>query len=156
LADIIKIGLLSDTHGSLPGWVFHFFKDQKVDAIIHAGDVVGKNVISDLESIASVTQVRGNMDYSETGPATAVFTSPQFNAYILHNIDFLDLDPAAAGMNAVIYGHTHRPSIEWRSGILYFNPGSPCSPRGDFENSVGIITVSSSGIIPEIRFENTV
>ena len=50
--------------------------------------------------------------------------------YVRHDLAELDLDPAAAGFAVVVHGHTHRPEIVRRGGVLYVNPGSPARPRG--------------------------
>ena len=101
------------------------------DLIIHAGDVGKPEILTALRQLAPVVAVKGNID---KGPwtlelsATAIAEAGAVNIYILHSIDELDLDPAAAGFQIVVSGHSHKPSRAERSGVLYINPGS-AGPR---------------------------
>jgi uncharacterized protein len=123
------VGLISDTHGLL--------RPQAVDAlrgadlIVHAGDVGSDAVLANLRSIAPLHAVRGNNDHGPWArdlPDTAVVEVGDAWLYVLHDLHGLDLDPRAAGFAAVIAGHSHRPQIEERRGVLYVNPGS-AGPR---------------------------
>jgi putative phosphoesterase len=125
----MRIGVLSDTHGLLRPEVLPLLADS--DHILHLGDVGDPEILGKLARIASVTAIRGNVD--TTGPcallpATEVVTLAAKDFYLLHDRNQLDLNPKAAGFAAVLFGHSHKPLIEWRKGILYFNPGS-CGPR---------------------------
>jgi len=123
------IGLISDTHGLLRPEAVRAL--QPCDLIIHAGDVGKPEILEALWSIAPVFAVRGNVDKGEWAsqlPPTAVVEAGAVTIYVLHDIHQLDLDPAAAGFSIVISGHSHRPSREERSGVLYVNPGA-AGPR---------------------------
>lgn len=125
----MKIGVVSDTHGLLRPEVLPALKG--VERILHLGDVGDAGILDALGKVAPVTAIRGNID--KTGPyaklpATEVVEVEGNSLYLLHNIDELDLDAAAAGFAAVLYGHSHKPAVERRKGVLYFNPGS-CGPR---------------------------
>jgi uncharacterized protein len=125
----MKIGVLSDTHGLLRPEVAPALAG--VDHILHLGDVGDGPILKELARIAPVHAVRGNVDYSGPAsnlPATDVLLFEGHYLYLLHNVDLLTLDPAAAKFSAVLYGHSHSASIEHRKGVLYFNPGS-CGPR---------------------------
>jgi len=145
------IGIISDTHGLLrPAAVEALHGSQ---AIIHAGDVGREGILHDLEQIAPVTVVRGNIDTSAWArklPATNVLEIAGTSIYVLHNIDELDLDPAAAGFSAVIFGHSHRPLIETRKGVLFFNPGSAGPRRFNLPISVGRLTIANGKLTPEL------
>lgn len=124
-----RVGLISDTHGLLRPQALEFLRGG--DFIIHAGDIGDAKVLSDLAAIAPVTAVRGNNDkgaWADGVPDTAVLTVGQVSVYVLHNLAELNLDPAAAGFQVVISGHSHRPAVERRDGVLYVNPGS-AGPR---------------------------
>ena len=124
-----------------------------VDLIIHAGDIGGSLVMMELEKIAPVSAVRGNMDKalrSNELPASNVVTAGDVQLYVLHDLARLDLDPAAAGFAAVIYGHSHRQMQETRDGVLYFNPGSAGPRRYSLPASVGLISIENSHIRGEI------
>ena|ERR1700691_6652354 len=138
----MKIGVVSDTHGLLRSEVLPALAD--VDQILHLGDVGNPSILKSLESIAPVHAVRGNID--RTGslsrlPETDVLLFEGHYLYLLHDLGTIHLDPAAAKFSAVLYGHSHRPHIEHRKGVLYFNPGA-CGPRR-FELPVtcGMLTV---------------
>jgi putative phosphoesterase len=125
----MRIGVLSDTHGLLRPEVLSLL--QGSDHILHLGDVGDPEILGQLSKIAPVTAIRGNIDTHGPCarlPETEVVTLANRDFYLLHNLQQLDLDPKAAGFSAVLYGHSHKPAIEWKKGILYLNPGS-CGPR---------------------------
>ncbi len=130
MANAVKrIGLISDTHGLL--------RKEGVEAlhgselIIHAGDVGKPEILEALKKIAPVVAVRGNVDtepWAKTLPETAVVEAGSVLIYILHAVNALDLNPAAAGFHIVVSGHSHKPGKMERDGVLYINPGS-AGPR---------------------------
>src|SRR5690348_17262624 len=123
------VGLISDTHGLIRPEALEALRGSRL--IIHAGDVGNEEVIVALRAIAPVVAVRGNIDKSgwpATLPTTEVVGVGGLSIYVLHDLNELDLDPAAAGFRAVISGHSHKPSSEERNGVLYLNPGS-AGPR---------------------------
>ena len=126
---IQTIGVLSDTHGLLRSEVLTALAG--VDHILHAGDVGNIEILHALRRIAPVTAIRGNIDVAGPCaqlPATEAVDLAGRLVYLVHSIHDLDLSPAAAGLAAVISGHSHRPEIREESGVLYLNPGS-CGPR---------------------------
>ena len=146
--DLISVGIISDTHGRLIPEVAQAF--EVVDLIMHAGDIGNSEVLEDLRAIAPVHAVRGNMDggWAFGLPATQIVEIGQVLLYVLHNVDQLDLDPAAAGLSAVIYGHTHKPTISWRDGVLFLNPGS----AGPFSSSgtVALLHIKGTSLEPQL------
>jgi hypothetical protein len=126
---VAVIGLISDTHGLLR-------EEAKLalrgcELIIHAGDVGKPEIIDVLKAVAPIVVVRGNIDkgpWASGLPATAVIEFHSAMIYVLHRLEDLDLDPAAAGFHVVVSGHSHRPGSEERGGVLYVNPGS-AGPR---------------------------
>lgn len=125
----MNIGVVSDTHGLLRPEVLPLLAGS--DHILHLGDVGDAEILDKLAEIAPVTAIRGNIDRSgicATLPETEVATLGGLDFYLLHDIQQLDLDPVAAGLAAVLSGHSHRPEIRWNKGVLYLNPGS-CGPR---------------------------
>jgi putative phosphoesterase len=123
------IGVLSDTHGLLRPEVLTALAG--VDHILHAGDVGDPTILTTLARIAPVTAIRGNIDTHgpcSALPATEAIELAGCLIYMLHAREDLDLSPQAAGIAAVIYGHSHQPSIEQHQGVLYLNPGS-AGPR---------------------------
>jgi putative phosphoesterase len=144
----MKIGVVSDTHGLLRPEVLPALAG--VEHILHLGDVGNPAILKSLRQIAPVHAVRGNVD--TTGPCsrlpeTDVLLFEGRYIYMLHNLGTLHLDPAAAKFAAVLYGHSHRPAIERRRGVLYFNPGS-CGPRRfELPVTVGLLAVSEDGVL---------
>jgi hypothetical protein len=123
------VGVISDTHGLVRPQALAALAG--VDAIIHAGDVGAPEVLEALRRIAPVTAVRGNNDrapWADALPETAVLDVGAAHLYVLHDRQELAIDPAAEGVRAVISGHSHRPRIETRDGVLFVNPGS-AGPR---------------------------
>lgn len=123
-------GIISDTHGLLRPEAVRALAGS--DLIIHAGDVGKPEILDALKSIAPVVAVRGNIDkgaWAEALPATAVAEMGPARIYVLHDVNELDLDPAAAGFGAVVSGHSHKPEHSERSGVLYINPGSAGARR---------------------------
>ncbi len=129
LSDAHLVGVISDTHGLIRPGISKIFKG--VDMIIHAGDIGSPEVLASLQQVAPVIAVRGNVDkgqWSRELCETQFIEVKHLSLYVLHDLKELDLNPAAAGFRAVISGHSHRPSIEERNGVLYVNPGS-AGPR---------------------------
>jgi len=123
------IGLISDTHGLMREKALTALKGS--DLIIHAGDVGRPAVIERLRAVAPVVAVRGNIDkgaWASQLPMTAVVEAHSVLIYVLHDIQQLDLAPAAAEFNIVVSGHSHKPSRTERNGVVYVNPGS-AGPR---------------------------
>lgn len=145
------LGLISDTHGLLrPEAVAAL---QGVDQILHAGDIGAQEILQKLSEIAPVTVVRGNVDtqpWSRTLPETEMFEAEGATIYMLHDRATLDLKPEAAGIAAVIYGHSHQPKIEEKNGVLYINPGSAGPGRFNLPVSVGKLEIKKGKLTAEI------
>ena len=125
----MRLGIISDTHGLLRPEAARALSG--VDLIVHAGDVGKLEVLTQLKAIAPVFAVRGNVDtdaWAMELPTTAVVEAGTASLYVLHNLKELDLRPEAAGLKAVISGHTHQAEHWVRDGVLYLNPGS-AGPR---------------------------
>jgi len=124
-----RIGLISDTHGLLRRQAVQALRGSEL--IIHAGDVGDPGILKELERLAPVVAVRGNVDteeWAEALPLTAVAEAGSVLIYVLHDVNALDLNPAAAGFRVVVSGHSHKPGKIERDGVLYVNPGS-AGPR---------------------------
>ena len=124
-----RVGLISDTHGLLRPEAVAFLRGS--DFIVHAGDIGDAKVLGELRALAPVTAVRGNNDQGAWADAIAeseVLQVGEVFIHVLHDLAQLDLDPAAAGLQVVVSGHSHHPLIEERDGVLYVNPGS-AGPR---------------------------
>jgi uncharacterized protein len=131
------IGLISDTHGLLREEAVQAL--QGVEMILHAGDVGDPEILDTLNSVAPVAAVRGNIDkgtWASALPTTKVVEIGSTTIYILHNLRDLDLDPAAAGFQIVVSGHSHKPERKEKAGVLYINPGSAGPRRFDLPISL--------------------
>jgi putative phosphoesterase len=151
----MKIGVISDTHGLLRPEACAALDG--VQRILHAGDVGGREIVDALSRIAPVTAVRGNVDRDRWGttlPATEVVEIAGISIYMLHDLAQLDLKPEAAGFRVVVYGHSHRPKMEEKNGVLYFNPGSAGRRRFRLPVSVGRLEIRSGRVFGEfVRLE---
>jgi putative phosphoesterase len=144
----MKVGIVSDTHGLLRPGVLHAFAG--VAHILHLGDVGDPTILDRLREVAPVTAIRGNVDTSgpcASLPATDYVTLGDTNLYLLHNVHDLDLDPVAAELHAVLFGHTHKPLLEERKGVLFFNPGAAGPRRFSLPISVGLLHLGDRGAI---------
>lgn len=142
-----RVGIISDTHGALHPGVFRAFKD--LDCILHAGDIGGHEILRSLGSLAPVTAVRGNTDIDHWAQSLPLRETVQIEdtlIYLVHRPQDIDIDPVAAGVSIIIYGHTHRAATETENDVLFMNPGTtrsrPCS--------IGILTIDGANATPTI------
>lgn len=123
------VGLISDTHGLLRPEAARALTG--CDLIIHAGDVGDPAILEQLEALAPVVAVRGNIDtgaWASHLPETAVAEAGSLRIYVLHDVKQLSIDPAAEGFQMVVSGHSHKAGRSERAGVVYVNPGS-AGPR---------------------------
>jgi len=145
------VGVISDTHGLLRPEAVAALRGSQV--ILHAGDVGAPVVLDQLRALAPTCAVRGNIDtqpWAARLPATRAVEVGPLLLWMLHNIAELDCDPIAAGFAAVISGHSHKPSIETRGGVLYLNPGSAGPRRFKLPVTIARLHVAGTSIRPEI------
>jgi uncharacterized protein len=145
------VGVISDTHGLMRTEALAALRSS--DLIIHAGDVGRAEIIDQLGAIAPTFAVRGNVDTQGLArglPDTRVVEAGQLRLYVLHVRAELAVDPVSSGFAAVIFGHSHKPSIETRNGVLYLNPGSAGPRRFRLPVTVGRVRIAGRKIEPEI------
>lgn len=145
------IGVISDTHGLLRPEALDALRGS--DLIVHAGDIGDACILAELEQIAPVTAVRGNIDtepWAQSIPATAVVEVGAVRLYVIHDVKELAVNPIAVGLAAVISGHSHQPKQEVVNGVLYFNPGSAGPRRFNLPISVGRLHVEGSDVTAEL------
>ncbi|WP_085481153.1 metallophosphoesterase family protein [Paraburkholderia susongensis] len=124
-----RIGLISDTHNLVRPEALQYLDG--CDAIIHAGDICNPAVLDALAQIAPVTAVRGNNDtgaWAAPLPTHARLAVQQVTILVVHDIADLGCEPRDEGIAVVVSGHSHKPSISERDGVLFVNPGS-AGPR---------------------------
>lgn len=143
------IGVISDTHGLVRPEATDALSG--CDAIVHAGDIGSPDVLDQLREIAPLTVIRGNIDkWANSLPDTEVLKVENRYFYILHDVNELDLDPEAAGFDVVISGHSHRPTIGEKNGVLYLNPGSAGPRRFTLPVAVAKLVVSEQRLDAEV------
>ncbi len=151
----VRIGVISDTHGYLAPQVAGIFAG--VRHIIHAGDIMDPQTLAELEAIAPVTAVAGNMDVGKlaklpreiAGEIEGVgFVVGHKRKRLLKRLAMRKIDGLPDGApDLVICGHDHLPAVEWVEGSLYLNPGSASSPHEeDDDPSVVVVEVEEYGL----------
>jgi uncharacterized protein len=145
---ISVLGLISDTHGLLRDSVKVALRG--VGLIIHAGDIGPRSILEQLQSIAPVVAVCGNVDsgLADLSPTETISVNDHL-IYILHNVETLDLVPEKAGISMVVSGHSHKARIDRRNGVYYINPGS-VGPRR-FHLPITYATVAFRGNEPIVK-----
>jgi putative phosphoesterase len=150
----IRIGVIADTHGLFDPAIRRHFRG--VDHILHAGDIGKRSVIEQLEQIAPVTAVSGNVDDGQCGsPSETVIKLAGRRIAIRHILyaggkltkdgrAFLEREQP----DVCVFGHTHQPKIEWFGATLLFNPGSAGPKRFKLPRGVGILALTKQGIVP--------
>ena len=144
---MFRVGLISDTHGLLRPEAIAFLEGS--DYIVHAGDICDPATLDSLAAIAPLTAVRGNNDagaWAQHLPATAFLRVGEVFIYVIHDLAELDIEPSAAGVRVVISGHSHKPAVEERDGVLYVNPGSSGPRRFTLPIAIGELMVSGSTV----------
>jgi uncharacterized protein len=148
---MLRIGLISDTHGLLRPEASTFLLG--CAHIVHAGDVGKQKILQELSAIAPTTAVRGNNDagpWAETLAQTELLRFGEIFLYLIHDLSQLEIDPQAAGVGVVISGHSHQPVIRERGDVLYINPGSAGPRRFKLPISIGEILISGRSVTPRI------
>jgi uncharacterized protein len=138
----LRIGVISDTHGLLRPEALTALAG--VDAVLHAGDVGSPEILERLAGIAPLTAIRGNIDRSGPCarlPAEEYVTLGEINLYLVHDRATLSLDPAAAGIHMVIFGHSHKPLLERSRDVFFFNPGAAGPRRFSLPITLGLLHI---------------
>ena len=139
------VGLISDTHGLLRDEAIRAL--QGVDLILHAGDVGAPDIVEQLSRIAPVHAILGNVDHGDWLPSMRTVEIGNCRVLLLHNIADL---PGTAGVDAVVYGHSHKPLVEMRHEVLFVNPGSAGRRRFKLPVTVGRMIVDGGRMTAEI------
>ena len=146
-SDALTLGVLSDTHGHVDEAARAILGC--ADLILHAGDIDGPAVLATLEAMAPVVAVRGNMDrgaWAEHLPDEEIVEAGLIRIYVIHDLTRISLVPEAADIRVVVSGHTHRPQIREKDGVLYLNPGSASLPRGGHRATVALVEITGQEI----------
>lgn len=147
----MKIGLISDTHGLLRPQAMDAL--QGCEQLIHAGDIGKASVLDALRAVAPLTVVRGNNDQDDawaSGVAySAVLRVEGVGIYVTH----IPADvprPLPDDIQVVVVGHSHKPLIEQRDGVLFINPGSAGPRRFKLPISVAVLHIDEQGVRAEL------
>jgi putative phosphoesterase len=143
----MRIGVISDTHGLLRPEALKELRGS--EHILHAGDVGSPDILDALREVAPVSAIRGNVD--EAGPCrhlppTELVELAGHDIYMLHDVHMLDLNPEAAGISAIVFGHSHKPMIERRRGVLFVNPGSAGPRRFQLPVTLAWLDIEATGV----------
>ena len=155
---MIKIGVLSDTHGYLDPKIIPLF--QGVMQILHAGDIGSLEVITQLEKVAPVIAVHGNGDINSVlkrFPDRQIVTVSSNNILLTHIggpltrlKNLLPEGMSLEDIDMVIYGHSHSPEFRQREGLFFFNPGAASIKMCYVTPSVGLLTIGEGKIKGDI------
>lgn len=146
-----RIALIADTHGLLRPEALSIL--QGSDHVIHAGDIGQAGILHAMSAFAPVTAVRGNNDKGDWADALSEAELLQIDdlwVYALHDLADLDIDPAAAGVRVVVSGHSHKPLIEERGGVLFVNPGSAGPRRFKLPVTVAELLIDGTAVSARI------
>jgi putative phosphoesterase len=142
-----RVGLISDTHGLVRPEALAFLRG--CDYLVHAGDICTPAVLEELAMLAPLTVVRGNNDRGAWADALPEQTSLEVDGIrvcVLHDLAQLLVEPVAADMRVVVSGHSHKPSIAERDGVLYVNPGSAGPRRFKLPVSVAELIIEAGSV----------
>jgi putative phosphoesterase len=147
LAEKLKVGVISDTHGLVRPEAVEALRG--ADVILHAGDVGGSHVLQELGQLAPVIAVRGNVDleaWARGLPDRRRLELAGTPVLLLHDRAAVGPDPGAKGVRIVVFGHSHQPLAERRGGVLWFNPGSAGPRRFRLPVSLGFLEFAGGGV----------
>jgi len=145
------IGLISDTHGLIRPEAIEAL--QGVDLVVHAGDIGKPEVLNALKAIGPLVAIKGNNDigaWASILPDTRLVQTANMKLYVIHNVKELDCEPAAEGYAVVISGHSHKPSVLTRDGVLFVNPGSAGPRRFKLPVAVGKLFIQNQRVNAEL------
>lgn len=149
---MIRVGLISDTHGLLRPEACDFLRG--CDHIVHAGDVGSARVLEEFAAIAPLTTVRGNNDkgaWADALPASERLRFEEVWLYVIHDLAELDIEPRAQGIRVIVSGHSHKPGMAERDGVLYLNPGSAGPRRFRLPIAAAELRIAGSAVMPHVR-----
>ena len=146
-----RIGLISDTHGLVRPEALAALKGSEL--IIHAGDIGKPEVLETLKTIAPTLAIRGNNDrdsWAKNIPDLLDLKINEIKLYVIHNVNELECDPAEV-FHAVISGHSHKPRIVTKDGVLFINPGSAGPRRFKLPIAIARLQINGAKIGAKIR-----
>jgi len=141
----MRIGLISDTHNLVRPEALDALRD--CDHIVHAGDICKREVLDALAELAPLTVVRGNNDAAEGVASLPGHVRVELGGATIHVVhDIADVPARLEGVDVVVTGHSHKPVIARREGVLFVNPGSAGPRRFKLPVTVGLLDVDGRHI----------
>jgi uncharacterized protein len=150
-ATTLRVGLIADTHGLLRSQATALL--QGCEHILHGGDIGAPAILEQLAALAPVTAVRGNNDtqaWAASLPQTQLLEFQAVRIYLIHDLADLELEPAAADVHVIVSGHSHRPLVRERDGVIYVNPGSAGPRRFRLPISIGQLEISGASVTAKL------
>jgi uncharacterized protein len=141
------VGLISDTHGLVRPEALAALKGSEL--IIHAGDIGKPAVLESLSSIAPVIAIRGNNDrdpWAKIFPDVLNLRINGVKIHVIHDLHDMETDPLAGGFKLVVSGHSHKPNVIKRAGVLFINPGSAGPRRFKLPVTVARLKIDSKNL----------
>jgi putative phosphoesterase len=148
---MLRVGLISDTHGLLRPEAKVFLRGS--DFIIHGGDICDPGILEELAALAPVSAVRGNNDsggWAQRLHETQMLQIGEVCIFAIHDLAQLDFEPSAHGVRVVVSGHSHKPLVEERNGVLYANPGSAGPRRFKLPIAAGELLIDGCSVSARI------
>ena len=148
---MLRVGLIADTHGLLRPEAKAFLKGS--DHIVHGGDICDPRILDELAALAPLTAVRGNNDrgpWAECLRETEFLQVGDISVCAIHDLARLDIEPRAAGVHVVVSGHSHKPLVEQRHGVVYVDPGSAGPRRFKLPIAVGELLIEGCSVSARI------
>ncbi|HYD74972.1 metallophosphoesterase family protein [Ramlibacter sp.] len=146
-----RIGLVSDTHGLLRPQVLDFLAGS--DRIVHAGDIGDEAILQQLRRIAPVTAVRGNNDrgpWADRLPEGELLAVEGIGVFVIHDLAMLAQHAQVRSARVVVSGHSHKPLVQERGGVLFVNPGSAGPRRFKLPIAAGELLVDGDSVSARI------
>ena len=145
----LRIGLISDTHNLLRPEVLAWLRG--ADHILHGGDICGEAVLATLREIAPLTAVRGNNDRGAWAAELPVSQTVRFEDVAVHMVHDLGELVLPDAVRVVVTGHSHKPKVEEREGVLYVNPGSAGPRRFTLPIALGELKIVRGAVRARIK-----
>jgi len=147
----LRVGVISDTHGLLRSEATAFL--QGCDHILHGGDIGGEAILEQLAVLAPVSAVRGNNDtqaWAASLPDSRLLELAGVRWYVIHDLGRLAIEPGATGVQIIVSGHSHQPSLREQNGVIYLNPGSAGPRRFKLPISIAEVRIAGTVIAPRL------
>ncbi|KQT08967.1 metallophosphoesterase family protein [Ramlibacter sp. Leaf400] len=146
-----RVGLISDTHGLVRQSVLDYLRGS--DLILHAGDILEGEILQQLAQIAPVTAVRGNNDWgpwADRLDETELLAVEGVAIFLVHDLSHLPRHARARAARVVVTGHSHKPLVQERDGVLFVNPGSAGPRRFKLPISAGELRIDGGQVSASI------